>query len=226
MPRNLRTRAVVVLVVLLGSLWYLYPPKKAINLGLDLQGGIHLVLGVETDKHVASQTDRAAEDFKAALERRGIAAKRVAREGLASFVVELASPQSWNDALSVAGEFQTFDRANEDQAAGRFTLTMQSRVIARLRDDAVRQGVETIRNRVDQFGVAEPTITRQGDERILIQLPGVQDPERAKALIGKTALLEFKLVDEKATRSSTSAAWTSRRRPSARSRTSSTSGRC
>jgi preprotein translocase subunit SecD len=147
---------------------------------------------------VASQTDRAAEDFKAALERRGIAAKRVAREGLAAFVVELASPQSWNDALTVAGEFQTFDRGNEDQAAGRFTMTMQSRVVARLRDDAVRQGVETIRNRVDQFGVAEPTITRQGDDRILIQLPGVQDPERAKALIGKTALLEFKLVDEKA----------------------------
>src|SRR6267143_1281530 len=198
MPRNLRTRAAVVLVVLLGSLWYLYPPKKAINLGLDLQGGIHLVLGVETDKHVASQTDRAAEDFKAALERRGIAARRVAREGLASIVVELASPQSWNDALTVANEFQSFDRSNEDQAAGRFTLTMQSRAVARLRDDAVRQGVETIRNRVDQFGVAEPTITRQGDDRILIQLPGVQDPERAKALIGKTALLEFKLVDEKA----------------------------
>src|SRR6266404_4019255 len=191
MPRNLRTRAIVVLVVLLGSLWYLYPPKKAINLGLDLQGGIHLVLGVETDKHVASQTDRAAEDFKAALERRGIAARRVTREGL-------ASPQAWNDALTVANEFQSFDRSNEDQAAGRFTLTMQSRAVARLRDDAVRQGVETIRNRVDQFGVAEPTITRQGEDRILIQLPGVQDPERAKALIGKTALLEFKLVDEKA----------------------------
>ncbi len=198
MPRNLRTRAAVVLVVLLGSLWYLYPPKKAINLGLDLQGGIHLVLGVETDKHVASQTDRAAEDFKAALERRGIAARRVAREGLASIVVELASPQSWNDALTVANEFQSFDRSDEGQAAGRFRLTMQSRAVARLRDDAVRQGVETIRNRVDQFGVAEPTITRQGDDRILIQLPGVQDPERAKALIGKTALLEFKLVDEKA----------------------------
>ena len=198
MPRNLRTRAAVVLVVLLGSLWYLYPPKKAINLGLDLQGGIHLVLGVETDKHVASQTDRAAEDFKAALERRGIAVRRVAREGLASIVVELASPQSWNDALTVANEFQSFDRSDEDQAAGRFRLTMQSRAVARLRDDAVRQGVETIRNRVDQFGVAEPTITRQGDDRILIQLPGVQDPERAKALIGKTALLEFKLVDEKA----------------------------
>src|SRR5213083_3591524 len=197
MPRNLRTRAAVVLVVLLGSLWYLYPPKKAINLGLDLQGGIHLVLGVETDKHVASQTDRAAEDFKAALERRGIAARRVAREGLASIVVELASPQSWNDALTVANEFQSFDRSDEDQAAGRFRLTMQSRAVARLRDDAVRQGLETIRNRVDQFGVSEPTITRQGNDRILIQLPGIHDVARAKALIGKTALLEFKLLDER-----------------------------
>jgi preprotein translocase subunit SecD len=198
MPRNLRVRAAVVLVVLLGSLWYLYPPKKAINLGLDLQGGIHLVLGVETDKHVAAQTDRAAEDLKGALDRKGIGTKRVAREGLASFVVELASPASWNDALTVAGEFQTFDRTNEDPAAGRFTLAMQSRPIAQLRDDAVRQGVETIRNRVDQFGVAEPTITRQGEDRILIQLPGLQDPERAKALIGRTALLEFKLVSEQA----------------------------
>jgi preprotein translocase subunit SecD len=198
MPRNLRTRAAIVLVVLIASVWALYPPKKTINLGLDLQGGIHLVLGVETDKHVASQTDRAAEDFKAALDRRGIAVRRIAREGLQSFVVELASPQAWNDALTVAGEFQTFERRAEDQAAGRFTMTMREREVSRLADDAVRQGLETIRNRVDQFGVAEPTITRQGTDRILIQLPGLQDPERAKALIGRTALLEFKLVDDRA----------------------------
>jgi preprotein translocase subunit SecD len=198
MPRNLRTRAALVLIVLVASIWYLYPPKKTISLGLDLQGGIHLVLGVETDKHVAGQTDRAAEDFKAALDRRGIAVKRVVREGLQAFTVELASPQAWNDALTVAGEFQTFQRSREDQAAGRFTMTMSDREVSRLRDDAVRQGLETIRNRIDQFGVAEPTITRQGEDRILIQLPGVQDPERAKALIGKTALLEFKLVDERA----------------------------
>jgi preprotein translocase subunit SecD len=196
MPRNLRTRAAIVLVVLLASAWALYPPKKTINLGLDLQGGIHLVLGVETDKHVAAQTDRAAEDFKAALDRRGIGVKRIAREGLQSFVVELASPQAWNDALTVAAELQTFDRRAEDQAAGRFTMAMREREVSRLADDAVRQGLETIRNRVDQFGVAEPTIARQGENRILIQLPGLQDPERAKALIGRTALLEFKLVDD------------------------------
>src|SRR2546430_9827430 len=197
MPRNLRTRAAVVLVVLLGSLWYLYPPKKAINLGLDLQGGIHLVLGVETDKHVASQTDRAAEDLKATLERKGILLKRIAREGDATVVVELANRDSWNDALTAAAELQNFDRRDDDQAAGRFKLAMSERAINRLRDDAVRQGLETIRNRVDQFGVAEPTITRQGSERILIQLPGIHDVARAKGLIGKTALLEFKLFGER-----------------------------
>src|SRR5947207_9496170 len=110
MPRNLWQRVILVAVVVLGSVWSLYPPNRTINLGLDLQGGIHLVLGVQTDKHVAAQTDRAAEDFKAALDRRGIGVKRVTREGLQSFVVELASPQAWNDAQTVAAEFQTFER--------------------------------------------------------------------------------------------------------------------
>jgi preprotein translocase subunit SecD len=196
MPRNLGLRIGVVAVVLAVSLWYLYPPKQRINLGLDLQGGIHLVLGVEADKHVGSQTERAAEDLKNGLERKGVGVKRVAREGLSSIVVDLANPSNWNDALTVAAEFSSFDVRDRDEKAGRFTLAMRDRVVAQLRDDAVRQGVETIRNRVDQFGVSEPTITRQGTDRILIQLPGVQDPERAKALIGKTALLEFRLLDE------------------------------
>jgi len=197
MPRNLRARIALVLVVIAASAWYLYPPKKTINLGLDLQGGIHLMLGVEADKHVASQTDRAAEDLKAALERKGIAVKRIAREGNAAIQVELASPQSWNDSRTVVAEFNSFERRDEDQTAGRFRLVMVDARIRQLRDDAIRQGLETIRNRIDQFGVSEPTITRQGADQILIQLPGVQDPARAKALIGKTALLEFKLLDER-----------------------------
>jgi len=185
-----------VAVVLAVSLWYLYPPRKSINLGLDLQGGIHLVLGVDVDKYVASQTERAAEDLKSGLERKGVAVKRVVREGLSTIVLELVNTANWNDALTVAAEFTTFEVAQRDDKAGRFTLAMRERQITQLRDDAVRQGLETIRNRIDQFGVAEATIARQGVDRILIQLPGVQDPDRAKALIGKTALLEFKLLDE------------------------------
>ena len=196
MPRHLRVRIAFVLLVVAVSVWYLYPLKHALNLGLDLQGGIHLMLGVEADKHVASQTDRTAEDLKKALERKGIGVQRVAREGNSTILVELASPQSWNDALTATAEFSTFTRRDENQAAGRFKLVMVDRQISQLRDDAVRQGLETIRNRVDQFGVAEPTITRQGADQILIQLPGIQDPARAKALIGKTALLEFKMLDD------------------------------
>ena len=137
MPRNVWSRVSLVTVMVIVSAWSLYPLKRTINLGLDLQGGIHLVLGVETDKHVASQTDRAAEDLKATLERKGIAVKRIAREGDATVVVELASPQSWNDALTAASELGNFERRDEDQAAGRFKLIMSERVISRIRDDAV-----------------------------------------------------------------------------------------
>jgi preprotein translocase subunit SecD len=196
MPRRLWLRASTIAAVVALAVWYLYPPGRTINLGLDLRGGIHLVLGVEADKAIAAQTERVAEELRMALERRGIAVGRVAREGDAAFVVQLANPQNWNDALTVVGEFGTFDRRQEDQASARFTLVMQEREQQQQRDLAVRGALEKIRNRVDKFGVAEPTITRQGSDRILIQLPGVQDPERAKALIGQTGLLEFRLLDE------------------------------
>jgi preprotein translocase subunit SecD len=199
MPRRLWFRSGLVLVVIAVSLWYLYPPKKSINLGLDLQGGIHLVLGVDVDKYVTHQTERAADDLKSGLERKGVGVKRVTPEGLSSIAVELANASNWNDALTVAAEFTAFEVGQREEKTGRFTLGMRERRVSELRDDAVRQGVETIRNRIDQFGVAEATITRQGTDRILIQLPGVQDPDRAKALIGKTALLEFKLLDEQTT---------------------------
>jgi preprotein translocase subunit SecD len=185
----------LIVVVILVSLWYLYPPKQTINLGLDLQGGVHLVLGVEVDKHVTAQTERAAEDVRAALERKGIGVKRAAREGDTSFVIELASPAQWNDALAVLREFDGFERRQEDANAGRITLAMADAAVAVIKRDAATQVLERLRNRVDKFGVAEPTIAPQAEDRILIQLPGVQDVERAKALIGQTGLLEFKLVE-------------------------------
>src|SRR5688572_7347935 len=124
MPRRLWMRIGLVAVVVAVSLWYLYPPKQRINLGLDLQGGIHLVLGVEADKFVASQTERAAEDFKNGLERKGVGVKKIAAEGLGRISVELANPANWNDALTVAAEFATFEVTNRDEKAGRFTLAM------------------------------------------------------------------------------------------------------
>src|SRR3954465_5471830 len=155
MHRKLWLRIALGLPVVPVCFWPLYPPKKSINLGLDLQGGIHLVLGVDTSKAIANQAERAAEDFKAALERKGIGVKRIAREGERGFVVELASPASWNDALTVAAQFQTFERRNNDKPAGRFTLVMADREVNQQRDLATRGAVEKIRNRIDKFGVAE-----------------------------------------------------------------------
>jgi len=219
MRKYLWLRIGIVLAVILGSLIYLYPPPgvqewlyaqpasqprtrgllpSTLNLGLDLQGGIHLVLGVDVDKALESQVERTASDIKASLEKKGIGVTRLARQGTTEITIQLASPQTWNDALTVLNEFQSYERKSADPAAGRVVLALKEREAATLRDLAIRQGLETIRNRVDQFGVAEPTIQQQGENRILIQLPGIQDPERAKALIGKTALLEFKLLDEQA----------------------------
>src|SRR5262249_11788468 len=135
MPRNLWGRSSIVAGVLAASLWYLYPPGKTINLGLDLQGGIHLGLGVDVDQYIATQTERAAEDLKAGLERKGVAVKRVARDSLSGVVVELANPASWNDALTVAGEFGAFEIGQRDEKAGRFTLAMRDRQVNQLRDD-------------------------------------------------------------------------------------------
>jgi preprotein translocase subunit SecD len=196
MGRRLWVRIGIVVAVVLLSLWYLYPPRKSINLGLDLQGGIHLVLGVDVEKALENEIDRAAENIKSAFDQKGLAVSRVAREGR-GIAVQLAPPPAWNDALVVVREFPTFEVRATDQAAGRFRLELAEREVRRIAALAIDQGLEKIRNRVDQFGVAEPTIAKQGENRILVQLPGVQDPERAKALIGKTALLEFKLLDER-----------------------------
>ena len=198
MRRNLWVRIGIVLAVVAASVWYLYPPQKTVNLGLDLQGGIHLVLGVDLDKALSVQVERTADSLRAALEKKGVAVSRIERRGSTELVVQLASPETWAAAQAVFGEFGAFEVRESDPAAGRAVLAYRPREITALRDLAIRQALETIRNRIDQFGVAEPSIQQQGDNRILVQLPGVQDPERAKALLGKTALLEFRLLDERA----------------------------
>ncbi len=198
MTRRLWFRIGLVVFVAAISIYYLYPPKKTINLGLDLQGGIHLVLGVDIDKALQIQTDRTAERVRLALEAKGVAVQKAERRGNSEIQIQLASPAGWAEAQTLLQkDFPTFEVKEPDQKGGRLVLAMRAQEIASQRESFVRQGLETIRNRVDQFGVAEPSIQQQGDNRILVQLPGVQDPERAKALIGKTALLEFKLVDDR-----------------------------
>src|SRR2546425_11805811 len=98
MRKQLWLRIGIVVVVIAVSTWYLYPPRKTINLGLDLQGGIHLVLGVDVDKALEAQVDRAADAIRADLEKKGIGVSRVERRGATGLVVQLGSPPTWDEA--------------------------------------------------------------------------------------------------------------------------------
>jgi len=211
--KDLRWRAALVLAVLVVALVYLLPslgkelpewwvkffPDKKINLGLDLQGGMHLVLEVENDKAVENTVERLAQEIKGELGTAHIRFRLVERQGGDGVRLLLPKEQDWQQVADLMKDkfplLEVTDRTlAQDQLQVLFRIEeSQVRHIKKL---AVDQGLETIRNRIDQFGVSEPDIRTQGENRILIQLPGIKDPQRAIDLIGKTALLEFKLVDE------------------------------
>src|SRR5574339_534797 len=98
MRRNLGIRIALVAVVVAAAVWFLYPPGKSINLGLDLQGGIHLVLGVDVAKALEAQVERAGDSVRAELEKRGIGVTRIERRDTSDLAIQLASPQSWEAA--------------------------------------------------------------------------------------------------------------------------------
>ena len=167
--------------------WTKNMPGKGLVLGLDLQGGIHLVFEVEGDKAVEIATDRAATSIVGALQRKSIQGT-VKREG--PFVV--VTPADPAVRKIVEDMYPSLSLA---ESTGVLKYKFSVAEIQKIKDTATDQVLEIIRNRIDQFGVAEPTILRQGANEIVVQLPGVKDPKRAVDIIGKMAQLEFKLVD-------------------------------
>ncbi len=195
MDKALRWKVGLILLAILGSVYYLYPIEgHKVNLGLDLQGGMHLILGVETDKAVDATLDRLVDEFQNLLDDRGIDYILVDRQD-DSIVVETLDSKGVNAIRQLVE--QEYGILNVDASGeNKLSLTLKKQEVQRIKKAAIDQSLETIRNRVDAFGVSEPTIQRTGKDRILIQLPGLKDTRRAIALIGKTARLEFKLVDE------------------------------
>lgn len=178
----------------LPSPYYFGPRVERVNLGLDLQGGMHLVLEVQGEKAVEGSTERLLEEARRLLDKEKIGVARLVREGPSAIVLKVAKAEERDKAQRILGELATLDRipgATPDE----LRLTLQSREAKRIEELALRQSLETIRNRVDQFGVTEPHIVPEGDRRIVVQLPGIRDPQRAINIIGKTALLELKVVD-------------------------------
>ena len=181
----------------LPGFWKDYLPTRRLALGLDLQGGTHLVMSVDLDKAIENMIDRTAEDIKRQAVETKVAVEGTDRKGkILGVRVPSDARQGFTDMLKDQFPNLTVVNTSTESGGARFELALTKADERYLRDLALEQSLETIRNRVDQFGVAEPTIQRQGAQDILIQLPGVQDPQRAKDLIGRTAVLEFKLLVE------------------------------
>jgi len=204
--KTLSWRTVASLVVLMITIVYLLPsikptlwPHKKINLGLDLQGGMHLILEVDVEKAIENTMERISQEIRAQLKQKRIRYQSVERTKDNQVLVSLQGQDqvdAFNKILDEEYRDLKIINSSATEEGYKAFLAMPDEEVEHTKKMSVDQALETIRNRIDQFGVSEPDIRRQGENRILIQLPGVKDTQRAKDLIGKTAILEFKLVDE------------------------------
>lgn len=168
---------------------------KGIKLGLDLQGGSHLLFTVELERAVELDLERRAEELRRALREANVGAVAVVREGDAIRLTVPNAERRGDVERIVREQFPGLVvEAGGREADKTLYARLHPREIQRIQEYALDQSLETIRNRIDEFGVAEPIVQRQGSRDILVQLPGIQEPQRAKALIGRTAVLEFRLV--------------------------------
>jgi preprotein translocase subunit SecD len=172
-------------------------PADKIHLGLDLQGGMHLLLTVEGEKAVESYVEQIKNNLRDELKERGIPVGKLETEKPDRIVLEFSGAKEKVDSL-LSQRFTMLRELSPSSEGGiwKVQLVLDSKETEYVKKRAIDQALEIIRNRVDQFGVSEPEITLQGTDQILVQLPGVRDPQRAINLIGQTALLEFKLLDE------------------------------
>lgn len=179
-----------------------FPVKQKMSLGLDLQGGLYLVLGVDFNNVYREVIVRQSQSLKNYLKEKGIEVTSVdpIREGapVDDPRVSMKFEASKRDAI--------YDRIKKDypivriveEKPGEFQLALAHSYRTDVREKTINQSIEVIRNRIDEFGVTEPTISSQGTDRVIVELPGVKEVDRAKELIGRTARLEFRIVDDKA----------------------------
>ena len=182
------------------SWWKKYMAPEGLRLGLDLQGGMHLVLQVNLQKAEENTLELAANDLKDTLAEESVTAVQTKSGSKDTIIFTLPNVSAVDkvQALIEDGFDEELD-VQVDAKEGSFPriiLQLSQEKKDYIKNNAVAQSLEIIRNRIDQFGVAEPVIIRQGADEIVIQLPGVKDPERAMKLLGDTAQLEFKLVAE------------------------------
>jgi len=208
--RTLRGRVLAVAGALLLGILYLLPtfvalpewwgdifPVSRIRLGLDLQGGLYLTLEVKVDEAVSTQVDQAAEVLRRTLARQVSGDARVSRVGLEKITMKVApdsDPQSVRQ--TIADALPDFNLSEADLNGIPSLAMLKPEVAAKFREGAMEQALATLRSRIDQYGVTEPSVQRQGETRIVLQLPGVRNTDDVQRLIGTTARLEFKEIDD------------------------------
>ncbi|MGE4233008.1 MAG: protein translocase subunit SecD [Bacteriovoracia bacterium] len=208
-------KIVALLVVMVSAFLYIYPTvtnldventkypiKKKINLGLDLQGGLYMVFGIDLNKVYQDVLQRQVEGMKVMLESKKVNIKM----GTYSDVSQVEHDPRLQIKFEATHRDQVYRLIKDTYSNLRMVADkpgiMEIGLGREYKDDikqtTVNQSIQVIRNRIDEFGVTEPAITSQGDQRIVIELPGIKEIERAKQLVGRTAKLEFKLVNDKA----------------------------
>ena len=166
-------------------------------LGLDLRGGVHFMLQVDMKAALTQKTDSLAGDIRTALREKDVRHGGIARNGQ-SIEVRVRDQAQLSAARRVLAD-QFADLQALDAADGtefKITATIKPEAARRVQEQALKQNITTLHNRINELGVAEPVIQQQGLDRIVVQLPGVQDTAKAKDILGRTATLEVRLVDE------------------------------
>jgi len=178
--------------------WWEKHVSRGLKLGLDLKGGMHLILQVDIESAINNALTRDGTDMKETAEKRGVAIKvgDVAKEALPVTLVNKDEQAAFLKFLKEEFPHLAVGEPNRRDGSLVFDLSLKADEISQLKERTLSQSLEVLRNRIDQFGVTEPVLVRQGSDQIVVQLPGIQDPQRALDLIGQTAQLEFKLVDD------------------------------
>ncbi len=174
-------------------------------LGLDLRGGVHFLLQVDMDGALIKRLDSSSADLRSALRDKSIRHGGISRDK-DRLIIRLRDEETRNKArIAIENVEPDLFLANQGEDSDlKLVATLKPTAIKRIQEDSIKQNIVTLHNRINELGVAEPVIAQQGADRIVVQLPGVQDVAKAKDLIGRTATLEIRMVDEAASMSGSS----------------------
>ena len=206
--KNLSIKRVLASLVLLFSIIYSLPTffnespswltsinAKKMNLGLDLKGGVHFLMEVDLDEVVTNKSKKLSSDIRSQLRKEKIRYKNF-NSDLGKINIEFLDSDNYESAKKmISSNYQnTFDIIRSDD--NKMNISISDKALNEIRIAAIKQNTTTLRNRVNELGVAEPIVQQSGKTRIVVELPGIKDTTRAKEIIGATATLEFKMVDE------------------------------